>query len=135
MPEITETTEPDLVTEVEGLLAKVTPGPWGVLPSNNGTLAHVETQEGTTAEQGQGFTVCSIPKKRIHDANLIAAAPELLRRLVEEVKRLKRGEFTPEEFQNLCHNADVQAGFDAFADGCEAYQEKLFGRCRKGTTR
>lgn len=58
---------------------------------------------------------------------------KLLRRLVEEVKRLRRGEFTPEEFQNLCHNTDIQAGFDAFADGCEAYQRKMFGQCRKGT--
>lgn len=58
------------------------------------------------------------------------ALPELLRALADEVERLRRGEFTPEEFQNLCHNTDTQAGFDAFADGCEAYQRKMFGRCR-----
>lgn len=54
----------------------------------------------------------------------------LLEALADEVERLRRGEFTPEEFQNLCHNTDVQAGFDAFADGCESYQQKMFGRCR-----
>lgn len=57
----------------------------------------------------------------------------LLESLANEAERLRRGEFTSEEFQNLCHNTDVQAGFNAFADGCEAYQQKLFGRCRKGS--
>jgi len=58
---------------------------------------------------------------------------ELVRRLMSaeaEVVRLRRGEFTPQEFQDLCHNKSVQDGFEAFADGCEAYQQKLFGRCR-----
>jgi len=58
---------------------------------------------------------------------------ELVRRLMSaeaEVTRLRRGEFTPQEFQDLCHNKSVQDGFEAFADGCETYQEKLFGRCR-----
>lgn len=61
---------------------------------------------------------------------LIEVRSGLLRALANEVERLRRGDFTAEEFQNLCHNTDVQAGFDAFADGCEAYQQKLFGRCR-----
>lgn len=61
-------------------------------------------------------------------------ALDRLAQVEQERERLLRGEFTTEEFQNLCHNTDVQAGFDAFADGCEAYQQKLFGRCRKGTT-
>ena len=84
-----DTPERDVVREARELLSKATPGPWGVLPSNNSTLAHVETQEGTTAEQGQGFTVCSIPKKRINDAELIARAPELLAALCDEVERLR----------------------------------------------
>lgn len=45
-----------------------------------------------------------------------------------ELSRLREGRFTPEEFQNLCHNKDVQDGFDAFVSGCRDYQQKLFGR-------
>lgn len=47
-----------------------TPGPWDVLESNCSNLAHVEAAD--------GFAVCSIPKKRLADAFLIAAAPDLL---------------------------------------------------------
>lgn len=44
----------------------------------------------------------------------------------DEIDRLKRGDFTEEEFQNLCHNFshDDAARFKA---GCEKYQRKLFG--------
>jgi hypothetical protein len=55
---------------------------------------------------------------------------QLVEVLCDEVERLRGGDFTPQEFQNLCHNTDIQAGFEAFADGCEAYQQKMFGRCR-----
>jgi hypothetical protein len=44
----------------------------------------------------------------------------------EEIDRLKRGDFTPEEFQNLCHDLN-DADRDHFCDGCEQYQIKLFG--------
>jgi regulator of replication initiation timing len=51
-------------------------------------------------------------------------------KLEAEVARLKRGEFTPEEFQNLCHHRDETPGCTraAFEDGCRVYQEKLFGK-------
>ena len=45
--------------------------------------------------------------------------------------RLLRGDFTDEEFQNLCHNLD-ESDFEKFCDGCDAYQMKLFGKCRTG---
>ncbi len=50
-------------------------------------------------------------------------------RLLETVARLKRGDFTPDEFQNLCHHRDekpgcTQADFDR---GCREYQANLFG--------
>lgn len=46
-----------------------------------------------------------------------------------EIARLKAGRFTPEEFQNLCHNKDELACTEReFCDGCEEYQKKLFGR-------
>lgn len=47
-----------------------------------------------------------------------------------EVERLKRGEFTREEFQALCHHRDERPGCTAadFAAGCREYQAKLFGQ-------
>lgn len=57
-----------------------------------------------------------------------------LTRAREEIERLKRGDFTPEEFQNLCHNLHKKTALakvgnlpQVFCDGCEDYQKKLFG--------
>jgi hypothetical protein len=50
--------------------------------------------------------------------------------LEKEVERLKEGNFTQEEFQNLCHNKQVQDGYECFVEGCNEYQKKLFGRCQ-----
>lgn len=50
--------------------------------------------------------------------------------LRREIERLKAGDFTPEEFQALCHNLHLKEERitpQAFCDGCEAYQVKLFG--------
>lgn len=46
--------------------------------------------------------------------------------LLKEITRLKEGNFTEEEFQNLCHNfsADDKC---RFKQGCVDYQRKLFG--------
>ena len=46
--------------------------------------------------------------------------------LIAEVQRLKRGDFSQEEFQNLCHNFD-ESEECRFLDGCRDYQRKLFG--------
>ena len=46
--------------------------------------------------------------------------------LIAEVQRLKRGDFSQEEFQNLCHNFD-ESDECRFLDGCRDYQRKLFG--------
>lgn len=50
-------------------------------------------------------------------------------RLRAEIVRLKRGDFTPEEFQNLCHHRDEKPGCTRldFEKGCRAYQTELFG--------
>ena len=50
---------------------------------------------------------------------------EDINKLMLEIARLKRGDFTEEEFQELCHNfsEDDECRFKA---GCEAYQAKLF---------
>lgn len=55
-----------------------------------------------------------------------------LRTCLLEIERLKEGDFTPEEFQELCHNLhDTERdgiGPKTFAEGCIQYQEKLFGK-------
>ena len=50
--------------------------------------------------------------------------------LTIEVARLKRGDFTPEEFQNLCHNLHERpvCTREEFSQGCLQFQEKLFGK-------
>ena len=51
---------------------------------------------------------------------------ETLTFLHKEVYRLKSGEFTEEEFQNLCHGFS-EADKCKFFQGCHEYQRKLFG--------
>lgn len=102
----TETTERDLVTEVEELLAKATPGPWvwefvgefDSEASNAGGFTYQHIRAGylgvadTYHASGAQWPDGSVSPPRdgnAHDANLIAAAPELLRRLVEEVEKLR----------------------------------------------
>ncbi len=48
---------------------------------------------------------------------------------IAEIERLLRGEFTEEEFQNLCHNFS-EDDESRFKEGCKAYQDKLFS-CKK----
>jgi hypothetical protein len=48
-------------------------------------------------------------------------------RLEGEIDRLKRGDFTEDEFQSLCHNFSADDR-ERFKKGCEDYQRKLFGR-------
>lgn len=46
--------------------------------------------------------------------------------LMNEIERLKRGDFTSEEFQNLCHNSTAE-NRSLFEQGCKEYQDKIFG--------
>lgn len=46
--------------------------------------------------------------------------------LIGEIHRLKEGNFTEEEFQNLCHNFSEEDKC-RFKQGCIDYQKKLFG--------
>ena len=48
--------------------------------------------------------------------------------LRQEIERLKEGNFTEKEFQNLCHNKQVQDGFENFCNGCDEFQKQLFNR-------
>lgn len=56
-----------------------------------------------------------------------ASLPARCLALVEEVRRLRAGRFTEEEFQALCHQMS-EDDFCRFARGCAEYQAKLFGR-------
>ncbi len=49
--------------------------------------------------------------------------------LISEVRRLKRGEFSPDEFQSLCHHRDEKPGCTEidFKNGCAEYWKRLFG--------
>lgn len=51
----------------------------------------------------------------------------MIRDLILEVERLKRGAFTEQEFQELCHNLPGHCTREAFEKGCRDYQNKLFG--------
>lgn len=93
MPHIeAETTEPDLVTEVEELLAKATEGPFELI----------------SYEHGGGRLYREEPRKLIAnfyyegDRNLYSRTNELLRRMVEEVKRLREQWDT--RINTLCGN-------------------------------
>lgn len=62
-------------------------------------------------------------------AILSPALADALEAAEAEIERLKRGDFTPEEFQNLCHHRDDKPGCtpEDFFTGCALYQQKLFG--------
>lgn len=47
--------------------------------------------------------------------------------LLKENERLKSGNFSDAEFQNLCHNLPDRHDAQKFCDGCEKYQQQLFG--------
>lgn len=82
----TEATERDLVEEVEELLAKATPGPWNY--SRGARCYHVASADGTFETACIMFAGGKGTSEG--NAKLIAATPELLRRLVEEVKRVTK---------------------------------------------
>lgn len=50
-----------------------------------------------------------------------------VRRLVDEVRRLRRGDFAAEEIHNICHNLHGTVNAQASAAGCAEEQRKLYG--------
>jgi hypothetical protein len=69
----------------------------------------------------------AIPEEEaVANARFIANAPEDVDYLVSEIERLKSGNFTEEEFQNLCHCVPEEDK-EKFFQGCTEYQRKLFG--------
>ncbi len=46
--------------------------------------------------------------------------------LTQEIARLKAGQFTEGEFQDLCHDK-FPCTREEFEQGCKDYQDKLFG--------
>ena len=53
-------------------------------------------------------------------------ASDALEWAVAEIERLRRGDFTEDEFQNLCHNFTTEDRC-RFTAECEKYRDKLFG--------
>ena len=72
-----------------------------------------------TAERDKSIVAAVAAEREAHAAEI--------ERLRAEYDRMRRGDFTPEEFQNLCHNLPPHCTREAFAAGCAEYQRKLFG--------
>ena len=53
-------------------------------------------------------------------------AERLIAILKDDIARLRAGDFTEEEFQNLCHNFS-EDDEQRFEEGCTQYRKKLFG--------
>lgn len=131
---------------------RATPRPWtwGVVPKDEepdtcligsaGMLwARVVGSPGRSAEADADYIerACAITPRLADDVDRLESerdeardrlASELASR-TEERDRLKRGDFTPEEFQSLCHHRDEKPNCTAtdFYEGCHLYQQKLFG--------
>lgn len=71
-----------------------------------------------------------IPLEQVeHMRTFIRMQGAKIEELQNEIERLRKGDFTEEEFQNLCPNMDGDR-FENFCNGCDLYQRKLFGKCR-----
>ena len=73
------TTTEDIISRAETLLAGITPGKWTVFIDPNNASIYAK---------GVG-TICITYDENYDDMHFIAAAPELVRGLCEEVKRLR----------------------------------------------
>ena len=108
---------------------------------NERDRAEKALQQAHLALGGDGEWAARIPRPSPPDSGDLALdVPELatltmsriselevrLRDALDAVARLKMGEFTEEEFQALCHNLREDCP-KRFADGCVAYNRKLFG--------
>lgn len=51
---------------------------------------------------------------------------KVMMEVIHDNARLRRGDFTEAEFQNLCHNFS-ECDKERFKQGCREYQAKLFG--------
>lgn len=59
----------------------------------------------------------------------------MLYNLDPEIKRLKSGQFTPVELNNLCHNlhhGKIPCNREQFNQGCIAFQDMLYGPSQEG---
>lgn len=84
------------------------------------------------------------PKKLYDDSDTVMAGLSILvedgyatdrqrataRAAMAEIERLREGEFSGTEFQNLCH-CIPENDRDAFFTGCTDYQRKLFGKAER----
>lgn len=103
----TEPTERDLIEEAEELLAKATPGPYALIAIEGDLRWRVVAVDGY-GETRRLITVMPLESDWQNSRNnglLFAASPDLLRRLVAEVKALRRGEFV---CQRCHHRKDAE---------------------------
>jgi hypothetical protein len=124
--------------EIEQLAETATAGPWSVRAGPDG-FPHSpdEKYSGQVRVCGNptNVRVAGIDNAWWPDINLMVASRDVIPELLAEIRRLKRGEFTPEEFQALCHHRDEQPGCTRadFEAGCQEYQKSLFGAAGGGT--
>lgn len=87
--------------------SKHTPGPWMWQPGARSNLVHIEVE--ATRDP-----ICSLPKARMADATLIAAAPELLAALRDMVGQ---HDLNPERLLSAMHLWDAARAAIAKAEG------------------
>lgn len=89
--------------ELERIGQAATPPPWGNLQSVRYKLA---------------------------DAEFCKHARNNWQALIDELRRLRAGDFTAEEIHGFCHKLSDTVPPDEFAEGCAEYQKKLYGTKR-----
>ncbi|SDH85140.1 hypothetical protein SAMN04489735_10824, partial [Aneurinibacillus thermoaerophilus] len=77
--------------DIEARLAAATPGPWGCNDDNEFTIGHLYAPFGE-------MEVCKVTSGNLADATFIKCVPTDMRRLLDEVKRLRKDN---EELQKL----------------------------------
>lgn len=77
---------PEREREARARLRAATPGPWTYIAAK--TLIHVETD--IDNPHGAGRPVCSIPKSRERDADLLMHTPTDLQDALAEIERLRK---------------------------------------------
>jgi hypothetical protein len=62
-----------------------------------------------------------------YDCGTIGILVDLCTLILDNV-RLRRGNFSPEEVHNICHNLEITVPVEEFCKGCALEQKKLYGR-------
>ncbi len=75
-----------------------------------------------------GFSLCLLflVPAMLKQKEALAVLTNAWNAALSDNRRLRRGDLTEEEVQNLCHNLPEDCP-KKFAEGCRAYNAKLFG--------